>query len=426
MHSHQPSTRVGGVFRVRAVVFSALTLLFVSCLTLVPAPVMPGQKEFAPFLCLFGCGGESVRDAVSNILLFIPVGWSARYWLRWRGALVLCLVATITIEALQTTVISGRDASLRDVLTNALGGALGIWLWSHWRSFTWPDRGRSLRLALIGTGACLALLAFTGLGMRSTPSSGRWYGNWDPDLPQYARYGGQVLSADAAGWIPPNGLMPEPVPFRDAMHHNEFSMTMRVVSGPRPASTAAMFGIFDDLEQEQFMIGQDRSALRVHTRTAFEAWGLRGLLVRLPLFPGREPGDSLTVVAGVEGRAWVLQAISGGKSAEVRVPLTVGLGWTGLLPFRYPVADEWLVVNPIWLGALILPIGYWVGRGAGATGIGLLAGVLLGGLVAVPYLARAAPTTSPEWLGAALGILTGWGLGLLSRGHAPDAARKDG
>jgi VanZ like family len=426
MKSHQPPIPPGGASRVRAVVLSTLTLLFVSCLTLVPAPVMPGQKEFAPFLCLFGCGGESVRDAVSNTLLFIPVGWSARYWLRRHGALVLCLVATITIEALQTSVISGRDASLRDVLTNVLGGALGIWLWSNWRSFAWPDRTRSLRLALIGTGGCLSLLVFSGLGMHSTPTSGRWYGNWDPDLPQYARYPGQLLSAGAAGWTPPNGLMPEPVPFRDAMRDNEFSMTVRVVSGPRPASTAAVFGIFDDLEQEQFMIGQDRSALRVHTRTAFEAWGLRGLLVRLPLFPGREPGDSLTVVAGVEGRAWVLRAISRGKSAEVRVPLTVGLGWTGLLPFRYPVADEWLVINPIWLGALVMPIGYWIGRGARAIGIGLLAGVLVGGLVAVPYLARAAPTTSPEWLGAALGMLTGWGLGLLSRRHGPDAPLQGG
>jgi hypothetical protein len=408
------------------VVVTALTLLFVSCLTLVPTPVDPGQKEFAPFTCLFGCGGQSLRDLVSNILMFIPMGWAARYWTRWRGALALCLIATVTIEALQTTVIGGRDASLRDIISNALGGALGIWLFGHWRALTQPDRGQAIRMAALGSAAWLALLGFCGLGMRSAPADDRWYGAWVPDMPQYARYPGQVLSVDAAGWTPPNGLIPEPVPLRDAMRRHEFRVTVRAVSGPEPRRTAAMFGVFDQGEEEQLVVGQDRFALRFHARTRFEAWGLRELQIRLPFFPGRAPGDTVTVEAGVQALAWLIRATSREERAEVRIPLTIGLGWTGLLPFRYPIWNEWVLLNAIWLAMLVLPVAYWIGRASPIPGFILLACLLVCGLMAAPYLIRAAPTTRTEWVGAVLGALLGWGFGLFPRRHERPTALDDG
>ena len=413
---------LGQAPRWRAILITALSAALVAWLTLVPQPsATPAQR--VAFACLLGCHDQGLRDFLSNILLFIPLGWSLRYWLGPRQTVGLCLLLTITIEVLQFNVITGRDPSLRDILGNAAGGAIGAWLFAHWRGLLWPDHGRSLRLAGLATGGWTAVLLLSGAGIRPAPSDRPWYGQWTP-LPDDAnRYPGRLLSLDIGGWGALDGHLAEPVPLRQAIRIGSFLARARVVSGPAPPQGAPIYVVYDDddWEEEQLFVGQDRRALLLHLRNWFEVCETRGLIVRLPLFPGSSPGDTVTVEAGLREHNLLLRAVTATGRAEVRVPQTVGWGWASMLPFSYPVWNEWLLLNPLWLAILILPVGYWFGRASPWAGVGLTAVALGAGLALVPLLAGVAPTTRPEWAGALGGAALSWGAGFLSRRRLPPA-----
>jgi VanZ like family len=403
-------------------VSTILVATFVVSLTLLPARVSPSElARRASFWCILGCGNEGLRDLISNVLLFIPVGWVASYWTRPRRALAICLLATILIEGLQATLISGRDSSLRDILSNTVGGATGIGLYLKWARLRWPGATSALRLASASSLAWVLLLGISGLGTRLAPTERPWFGQWTPDLENYTLYPGQVLDVRLNGERPSRSLIPEPIAIRQEMRDGRPWMVLRAVSGPPPRRTALMFGITDDHEEDQLFVGQDRIALLLHLRSAFEAWGLRELIARQPLFPGRTPGDTVTIQAGLANRALTIHSQSGTRQLTTELPLTVGLGWSGLMPFRYPVFNEWVLFNAVWLAGLILPTGYWAGRWSPGRAPALLMLVLVGGLGAVPYLTAAAPTTRPEWLGALLGAVLGCSAGILSRRRAPPA-----
>jgi VanZ family protein len=410
----------GHTSRWRAILITALSAALVALLTLIPQPSAASDRR-AAFTCLLGCHDQAVRDLLSNILLFLPLGWSLRHWLSVRRTVLLCLLATITIEALQFSVITGRDSSLRDILSNTAGGAIGAWLFAHWRGLCWPDRMGSLRLARLAAVAWAGVLLLAAAGIRPAPSDRAWYGEWTPLPDDSVRYPGQLLSLDIGGWAPLDGHLPEPVPLRQAMRLDSFLLRARVVSGPPPPESTPIYVVYDDdaEEEEQLFVGQDRRALVLRVRTWFDVCELRGLIVRLPLFPGNTPGDTVTVEAGLSGHSLFLRAVTATGRAEVRVPQTVGWGWASMLPFRYAIWNEWLLLNPLWLAGLILPVGYWFGRASPWAGLTVTTVALVAGLALVPLLADAAPTTHPEWAGGAGGAALGWAVGLWSRRQRP-------
>ena len=394
--------------------------VFVAILTLLPAPVSLSGPE-PSFFCVLGCGDQGLRDVISNVLLFIPVGWVASYWVRPRRALAACLVATIMIEGLQATVISGRDSSLRDILSNTAGGAAGVWLYLRWTRLRLPGPTWALRLALGSGFAWLLLLLISGLGVRPAPTDQPWLGQWTPDLENFAIYPGTVLDVSLNGERPPRSLIPEPIAIRQAMREGRPWMVVRAVPGAAPPRAAMMFGIADAQEEDQLFLAQDRVGLLLHVRNSFEVWGLRELIARQLLYPGPTPGDTLTIQAGIADHAIVIRSQSGTRQLITELPLTVGLGWSSLMPFRYPVFNEWALFNAVWLAGLIVPTGYWAGRWSPGRALVLLMVGLVGGLVAVPFLTAAAPTTRPEWIGALLGAALSWGAGFLSRRRVPPA-----
>jgi VanZ like family len=103
-------------------------LLFIAAATLTPLPQQSAAAAATPLWCLV-CGEDGGVDVLNNILLFVPLGLGLRL-MRLRTSHVVLLAASVSlaIELLQLIVITGRDASLSDLLTNTLGswtGALG-------------------------------------------------------------------------------------------------------------------------------------------------------------------------------------------------------------------------------------------------------------------------------------------------------------
>lgn len=69
--------------------------------------------------------GSAWIEFGANILMFVPLGYLLTLLFRhhWYGA-VLAFALSVAAEALQS-IIPSREASLRDILANALGAGLG-------------------------------------------------------------------------------------------------------------------------------------------------------------------------------------------------------------------------------------------------------------------------------------------------------------
>lgn len=412
--------RIAGMIHARRALLTVAAALVVAGVTLLPAPGPSGNPP-SPFLCLIACGDESVRDVIGNVLLFIPIGWVLRYWLGPAATLVTCLLITVAIESLQAFWLVGRDPSLRDVLSNGAGGAAGIWLFANWLRLLVPSTSSSRRYGTLALAIWAGTMLVTAKGLRPAPTSGPWVGQWAADVRDLAPYEGALTRVTIAGWTPPDSVLPEPNPLRQAVARDSVVLDLVAVSGPQPGFTAPMFSVSDDRGRMQILVAQDRRALLLKARTRFETWRLRGLSIRLPLFPGRAPGDTVAVRAVVAGPSWRLEARSGNASARVAVPLTIGLGWVALLPWRYPVWREWIVMNAIWLAALVLPWTYWHGRADRRRTVFWAVPVLVLGGGLLPPLLGAAPATLTDWTGTVAGAVLGWLLGVWSRRRSAPA-----
>lgn len=96
-------------------------------------------------------GWDSIawRPVFDNVILFIPVGGlAAAVW--WRRSLLLvwlaCVMFSVSIEAFQYLVPTGRVANAADLVANALGALLGLWLASSTGVRTGPCPARTRRV----------------------------------------------------------------------------------------------------------------------------------------------------------------------------------------------------------------------------------------------------------------------------------------
>ncbi|HXI21878.1 MAG TPA: VanZ family protein, partial [Gemmatimonadales bacterium] len=134
----------------RGLGYTVFAFLFIAWFTLRPDPESAEAAARSPFTCLVGCGDQGLRDAILNVILFLPLGLALGLWLparRFRSWL-LTVALSCAIEFCQYHWLLGRDASLRDILTNSAGGAAGIWLATGWRWLLLPTAALARRLAV--------------------------------------------------------------------------------------------------------------------------------------------------------------------------------------------------------------------------------------------------------------------------------------
>jgi glycopeptide antibiotics resistance protein len=105
----------------------------VAGLTLLPGSPLPFRVIASALEPWFSSGRVA---AVLNVALFVPVGAVIAWWWRRPVMLLLAVALSVSIETVQH-VIPGRSPSLRDVVTNSLGAAIGYALAraaSRWRA----------------------------------------------------------------------------------------------------------------------------------------------------------------------------------------------------------------------------------------------------------------------------------------------------
>ncbi|HEY7614618.1 MAG TPA: VanZ family protein [Gemmatimonadales bacterium] len=391
-------------------VLAGAGLLAILVLTLTPNPRQAHASALTPLLCVV-CGETGGADVVLNLLLFMPMAAGLallrRPWLRIVG---ICLLLSLLVETVQYFPFTGRDASLSDVLTNTVGGALGAAITARAGTLLRPGPILARRLALAAGVGWLGILTFAAVAMRPWAPPGRLRNYCTAAYPMPDEFAGTARTMTLNGvelrcdHRVPGGTI------RRELRRGEVALETVAEAGD-PAAGRRVIQQIRTRRTPLVVLAQHGRDAVFQTPTASRALKLFAPIVRLPgAFPAG-PGDPVELTGEAVDRRLRLSAVHDGSRREVDLPLSPAYGWTLLLPVPLEPGVLLRLVAALWLGGLILPAAYWAGladRPRAATGA--LAGVVVAGLGLVPAIGGFDPVHWSEWLGAGAGIALGWAL----------------
>jgi hypothetical protein len=356
-----------------------------------------------------------------NFFLFIPLGFALRLTGIGNGRVVaLSMLLTIAVESAQYWIIPGRDASLSDVLTNTAGGAAGALL-ANLLPVLLNPRGPALSL-LFGLSALLptGTLALSAWLLRSAPPRSLWYGQWAPELGQYDRFHGRIVTAFLGGRFMPGGpLRRFPTVAPEA---REISLTLRAtfITGVPTTELAPIVSIFDEHQQRVLLLGQRGDRLEFEPRIRAEDYRFRPLRLSLGRAIPNFPGDTLDAEGGFDDRVIRLAITGSGVHAARALEISPAFGWVLVAPMAWPIGGEVRVLTALWLVLLWTPLGFYLVRAVRRSGRASRPVVLMvaaaGAALLTAGLAYAAELPRNHWselAAAAIGILLGFGLASL-------------
>ena len=403
---------------------SVVAILFA---TLLPDSGQPVDSH----LCLV-CGTLGGVDSVLNVLLFFPFGIGlALSGIPWKRAVLTACALSLTVETAQFFV-PGRDATLGDVLTNTVGGALGFAVARNAGIWLRPTPRIATVLGLAWCTVWLTVQAISSFAFAPSIPDSRYYGEIAPKLGNFALFPGRVLSAK----IDEVAITDTELNDIDGVRRRLLrggTVSATVVSGGPTNDIAPIVRVADDEQREIVLLAQDEQSLLFGVRT-------RAAILRLrpPLFAmagvftdctsiknsgvskrNDSATDPLKLSGSYDGREARLTVRTDSASSERRVSVSSSLGWTLALPFQWSIEDTRteLVVSWIWMACLMVPIGYWSARVAhsgaqtSATRVVLcllgVVAILIAGLVPVQHAFGMPAAPMGDWFAAMSGIVVG-------------------
>lgn len=373
-----------------------LSLALIAGLTLVPLPRQLAQSAATPWYCLV-CGDQGMVDVLLNIALFVPFGAAlGSLGLKPRHALAIGCLSALAIELLQATLVTGRDPSLSDVLTNSVGTLLGAFLGVAAPRLWRPSVARARQLCLLASLGWLLVVGLSGWLLTADPANGPIQLVEAPATPFLDRFAGAIQLSRTTG------------------DGDSRSLHATVVTAGITDRLAPILELQDDHRFPLARLGQ------LGQKPVF-SWRLRAtrMLLRTPVvrvYGGVLPDHA--VPARLEGGKrgpvlWAAGTVNGERHAA-ELALTPGLGWMLLLPLNYPfdVLSRWS--SAVWLACPLLLVGFWAGRARTRciwTIAAALALLLVGleGTAAVFHLAR---DGAMAWVAGMAAVVGAWGLGL--------------
>ncbi|MGH7579434.1 MAG: VanZ family protein [Gemmatimonadales bacterium] len=380
-------------------------------LTLFPDPEQAPYSALTPLFCVV-CGTHGGADVFLNLLLFAPLGAGLRLagW-RWPRVVGVSALLSLTVEFLQYSVVTGRDASLSDLLTNTAGAAIAAALAPQVGALLAPHGVLASRLCLAATGLWLATLGASAAGMEPWLPPGTIRSDCTRSSGKVEVFAGTARSVVLNGVpLPCDADTPDAARLRHQLGRGEAVLEVATPSGDPARGRVAMHAVRMP-ETYALLLEQEGRAATFRTPVAGNRLGFYSPILRLPgAFPA-EAGVPVQLQAGVrEQRMWLASDYSGRRQVtEVR--LSPSHGWTGLFPTGIRAGRRFRIATALWVGLLILPAGYWAGfvrRPAWALA-GILA-ALGAGLGLLPFLTGYSPVHWSEWLGGVAGIAGGWAL----------------
>lgn len=382
--------------------------------TLRPAPP---PSEPLPMFCLV-CGDMGGVDVVQNVLLFVPLGAAlVLAGISWWRAALYCALASLAIELLQLRVVTGRDSSLSDLVTNSLGGGAGALIVRYHAWLRAPPRAAAYLLALLGAVGMVAALAATGrLLHRSIPAMGLWSQIAPQEHPSFAPFRGTVHHFRVGSTVLAYDFLPQSEFVRRELLDGSGTGRVELTAGELPTGVSAIVRLGSRIH-EVYFIGQSHDDLLYRSRLGVRDWLLRLPTVRVSGVLAHA-GTRLTVEGTTTDREWRVRVEGDEGTQERVVPFAASLGWSFVLPVDVPLGERYRWISATWLALLVLPCAYWSSI-AGAAGAGnrtrrpaaplLLPLVALAvGVGGIALLEDFASPHWSEWLGGLSGVALGY------------------
>jgi VanZ family protein len=401
------------------------SLVAIAFATLTPEPPGPELSH----LCLI-CGSFGSVDAVLNIVLFVPlgIGLALSGVPGKRAVLAMCVLSTL-IETAQFLVISGRDSTLGDILTNTFGGALGFVTGRYPRVWLRPPPRIARTLVVAWAILWLAIQIVSNFGFTLSIPQSVYYGQIARTLGNFAIFPGNVVSTSIDDLQLPNAVVSDSRRLQRLLLDG--AVTTATVTPAQPTlGIAPIVRVADAQRRQILLLAQDGYNLifGVHT-------GATVLRLRSPLFAlvGAFPAGSsnlprVRTSLSVSGRYRAgqvrMRVQSASGSRDSRILLTASLGWTQWLPFQWFIEGTLgeHVVSWLWIACLVFPLGYWAAwardfsrsqRSHWQMALAPLFGaaIIFAGLILIPHALGLHSVPIGDWAATFGGFLIGVGLG---------------
>ena len=394
-----------------------LSVVAVAVATLTPAT--PGGVSLS-FLC-FRCGTHPGIDVVLNILLFLPFGAALGLLrVRARWVVVIVVAATTSIELLQFTVIPGRYASLRDIVSNSIGGVIGLQLAVHSRGLLAPSPRGALRLSACTAGLWLLSQAFTSWALAVVLPPTPWWAQIKlHDLGFPAVFDGSVVGVSIGDTA---------IPYSDQLGDSELAREAirrghplhAVVTDVKPSRGTAPIVVLaaNDNLSEIVSLLQKGTDVAFRVRTRASRVGLRSPALRLSnVFPAGSERDTVSLEGSYSAHRYTLRAIRSGKTLSRTIAPSASWTWILLIPLsHYAFGKEVRWVTAVWLAVALGLIGFWLAQArlpalSGNDGLirtAILISLLAVGLGVVPLAFGLPASHWSEWFTAGAGAALGW------------------
>ncbi len=401
---------------VAGVVLVAMALLGIALGTLFPAPDLSRATAETPPWCLV-CGDVGLTDVIQNVFFFVPLGVAlALLGFRARQAAFIGVIVSLIVELLQWTVVTGRDASLSDLLTNTVGTALGAAIAGAALDPGFPSPKAAKRLLV---GALASLAALWGLSAwllapdaRPTP----WLASLRPTLNDHASFAG-TLDSVRIGAVPVSQTtqLPDDMATRYADAQLSAAVALPV---PNRSERGAIAVVESRTGTRQMLVAMTASHA---AKVTFRIRASQARLQPLRFYAAR-------AFAGPVGSPTVLR-FSRDRS-EIRVEGTVngkvyaasqrlGPHWLAALVSPVPGWEgwEWTAIMFVWVAVFLGLAGFAIAASGGLSDtrvpmvgwIGVAATAVW--MVAVNLIAGFPPVPLVGWLVCGIGIAIGTLLG---------------
>jgi hypothetical protein len=408
--------------RSAGLVITTASLIAIAFATLMPEPSTGVQSHF----CLV-CGSFGTVDIILNIVLFVPlgVGLALTGVIGTRAAIAMCALSAL-IEITQFFLIPGRDSTIGDVVTNTFGGILGFAIARYPGLWLCPSPQIARKLVVAWAILWLTIQVVSNFGFAPSLPGTQYYGQIARVLGNFALFPGRVVRASIDDMQIPNTA------FDDSRGAKQLLLTgatvaTAVVAAEQTHGIAPIVRVADDRQREILLLAQDGDNFVFGVRTGAAALRVRAPLFALsgvfPHYPGRDTtsGDTLTLSGRYAASGVRIQVRRGSGTNDRQIQIAASLGWTFWLPFQWLIeGTRWeRVASWIWMGGLLIPLGYWViwvrERAQPASWrsvVGLLLGVALGlvGLILVPRAFGLSGAPVGDWAAALGGFIVGCGL----------------
>jgi hypothetical protein len=381
--------------------------------TLTPTRDIRGLVAATPLFCLV-CGDKGGADVANNLLLFLPLAiglrLSGQSWLR---TVVAGVLLSFTVELLQLRIVPGRDASLSDFLTNTIGSAIGATIGTFLPRVVAPSPRRALGLLAGGLLAVLALLTLWAWLLVPRTPAGELTSLWASEAQGMGVFGGSVRSVRLDGVpMPADGPPPDPAGLRRRLDRGTMTLDAEVVAGAPPRDRLWIYMLRHRAPSGGALtLTQLRRDAGVEVPTRALEFRLGAPLVTLSdAFPDSAGVPVHLRAMEASGRVRLTSSYHG-VERSVELGLSPAFGWILFLPFGLGVGTGVRWATGLFLGLMLLPLGYWAAwtrRPLVATAA--LAAGLVAGLAALPALFGLPRVHWSEWLAGALGPALGWAL----------------